>query len=122
MRKPRVWMVKLMNDISTKADELIEAIKQSDTYKKYISLKKQMIENKEIMNSIDLVKKLQKDIVRKNVSTDECSKIDKEIDQIISRLHDIPLYVEYDYVQKELNNTLQIVKSTIEGCINDITK
>ena len=81
-----------------------------------------MIENKEIMNSIDLVKKLQKDIVRKNVSTDECSKIDKEIDQIISRLHDIPLYVEYDYVQKELNNTLQIVKSTIEGCINDITK
>lgn len=122
MRKPGVWMVKLMNDISTKADELIEAIKQSDTYKKYISLKKQMIENKEIMNSIDLVKKLQKDIVRKNVSTDECSKIDKEIDQIISRLHDIPLYVEYDYVQKELNNTLQIVKSTIEGCINDITK
>ena len=111
-----------MNDISKKSNELVGSITKSDLYKRYIELKKQMLDNVEIMSLIDKVKNLQKEIIRKKAKGLETKEIDEEINQTISELNEIPLYAEYDRIQEELNNTLQVIKKTIESCINDITK
>ena len=110
-----------MNDILDSSDKLIEAIKNSDLYKRYIYLKEQMINDKEINVLIKEIKSLQKKIVIETNNGNDISIYEDEINKKIESLNNFPLYVEYDYVQKDLNEELQIIKNTIESCINDIT-
>ena len=114
-----------MNEISRKANELIDSIKNSETYIKYESLKKRMLNDKEILDLIDEVKALQKELVKKKIKDSdkkEIVEINKKIDNLLTELNNIPLYYEYDSTQRELNYIMQNIKNTIESCINDITK
>lgn len=111
-----------MTDIDICANDLIITIKESDTYKRYIYLKEMMLEDTEIMNLIEKVKTLQKELIKSKTKGLDYKEIDDNINKTLSELNNIPTYVEYDYVQSELNDLLQNVKNTIESCINDITK
>ncbi len=111
-----------MNDIKEKTNQLIDSIESNSLYKRYLLLKEEMLNDKKITSIISEVKTLQKKLIKNQSLGIDISSLDEEIKEKINLLNDIALYVEYDNTQKELNLLLQNIKSTIESCINDITK
>ena len=86
------------NIILSKIEEIVNIIKNSDEYQKYIEVSFKMKNNKEIM-----------------------SLIDEEINKKIEELEEYPIYLEYTYLQEDLNNSISLVKNSIENYINNIT-
>ena len=110
-----------MVDIIVKSNELIDSIKNSKVYEKYVFLRNEMLKDKKIADLIEKVKTIQKKLVREKSIGKSTDALERKIDAVLLELNKIPLYVQYDCVQCELNEILQNVKSTIESCINDIT-
>ena len=109
------------NIILSKMDEIIDIIKNSDEYQKYIETSFKMKNNKDIMNLIEEVKSLQKKAVKEESFGRDVSIIDEEINKKIKQLEEYPIYLEYTYLQEDLNNSISLVKTTIENYINNIT-
>lgn len=109
------------NIILSKIYEIIDIIKNSDEYQKYIEVSNKMKNNKEIMNLIDEVKSLQKNLVKEQSLGNDISLIDKEINKKLKQLEEYPIYLEYTYLQEDLDNSISLVKTSIEKCINNIT-
>ena len=57
MLKLGVWMVRQMNDIEEKIDELFDELKNKDIYLNYIKAKKQLKSNNEVTNIINKIKR-----------------------------------------------------------------
>ena len=121
MRKHGAWTERYINNILDKFDELIDIIKNSSDYKKYKSLQEIMKNDKEIMNLIDEVKACQKQIVKLRISGDDITELESIISSNLEKLNNIPIYVEYSYLQADLNELFQIIKNTTEKCLEDIT-
>ncbi len=98
---------------------LIDKIKDSDDYKKYIILKNKLKENEDIMNKIKRVKYLQKICVNKEYKKIPFKEEDNEIKKIINELESIPIYQEYTYVVEDLNNIITYISDMIEKQINE---
>ena len=112
----------LMRDkILTKTDEIIDIIKSSEEYQRYIEISNKLKEHKEIMSLIDEVKSLQKRLVKENALGKDIVAIDNEIDKKIKQLEGYPIYLDYIYLQEDLNNSMLLVRETIEKYINNIT-
>lgn len=109
------------NIILSKIDEIINIIKDSGEYKKYIEVSRKMIDNKDIMNLIDEVKLLQKKLVKEQILGNDITSIDEEINKRINELEEYPIYLEYTYLQEDLDNSISLVKTNIENYINNIT-
>ena len=105
------------NIILSKIDEIINIIKDSGEYKKYHLVK----DNKDIMNLIDEVKLLQKKLVKEQILGNDITSIDEEINKRINELEEYPIYLEYTYLQEDLDNSISLVKTNIENYINNIT-
>lgn len=114
-------MVRYINNTLDKFDELIDLIKNSPDYKKYKTLEKIMKNDKEIMMLIEEVKCYQKQIVKLKVVGKDTKELEEKIKIDLEKLENIPVYVEYNYLQTDLNELFQIIKNTIEKCLNDIT-
>ena len=110
-------------EILNKVDEIIDYIKTSDLYQKYLVIEKSMTNNEDINKLIKEIKILQKKAVREE-QQNNISKV-KEIDKIISdkltKLNNIPLYNEYNIVVDELNDIFLNIKKTIQTYINTKT-
>lgn len=106
----------LNNSLNAKLDDIINYIKNTDAYKNYLKTKKLMSENHELMSMIDEVKKYQKDIVR------NIDKKDKEIKykQLLDRLMEDPLYLEYMEYLDEVNNMLNIFENKLNKYFFDL--
>lgn len=104
------------NSLNAKLDDIINYIKNTDAYKNYLKTKKLMSENHELMSMIDEVKKYQKDIVR------NIDKKDKEIKykQLLDRLMEDPLYLEYMEYLDEVNNMLNIFENKLNKYFFDL--
>ena len=100
------------NKIIDKVNEIINLIESSPDYKKYISLKNQMSQNPELMELINKVRVLQKDVIHHMKSQEELKKLTDELDN-----H--PLYREYNNTLWELNNTYAIVENSINKYFQD---
>ena len=109
------------NIILSKIDEIINIIKNSDEYKKYIEVSDKMKKNKEIMTLIDEVKFLQKRLVKEEAFGNDISSIDEEINKKLEQLEEYPIYLEYTYLQEDLDSSISLVKTSIENYINNIT-
>jgi len=109
------------NIILNKIEEIVDIIKNSDEYKKYIEISLKMKNNKEIMNLIDEVKSLQKKAVKEESFGNNISSIEEEINKKIKQLEGYPIYLEYTYLQEDLDKSISLVKTTIENYINNIT-
>ena len=109
------------NKILTKTDEIIDIIKNSEEYQKYIEVSNKMKDNKEIMNLINEIKTLQKKLVKEKSVGNDISSIDDEINKKLKCLEDYPIYLDYIYLQEDLNNSITLVKTSIENYINNIT-
>ncbi len=99
-------------EILDKIDEIIKVIENSSNYQKYLELKKQIENNKELTLLINKVKVLQKDIVH-HIGKKE------ELDCILDELNNHPLYREYNNTLSELNNTYAIIENSINHYFQD---
>lgn len=109
------------NIILSKIEEIVNIIKNSEEYQKYIEVSNKMKNNKEIMNLIDEVKSLQKNLVKEQALSNDISLIDEEINKKLKQLEEYPIYLEYTYLQEDLDNSISLVKTSIEKYINNIT-
>lgn len=104
--------------ILKKVDELINIIKSSDDYKRYIYLADEMKKNDTIMSLVKEIKKLEQKRVKMEYNKESTSDIDNEIDNKRKELDSFPTYQEYSYLKEDLNNTFQSIKSILEQNIN----
>ncbi len=107
------------NDILSKANELISYIGESDTYLRYQELVKRVKSNDEIMTLIKEIKFLQKEAVRLEYNNKDKSDIDQKINIKLKKLEEYPIYVEMNYLQEDLNNTLCIIRERLNNYIDE---
>ncbi len=100
-------------EINKKIDEIIKDIETSPQYLKYLSLKEQIDNNKELMELINKVRVMQKDVLHKME--------DKEkLDNLVNELENHPLYREYNNTIFEINNIYGIIESNLNNYFNKI--
>ena len=102
-----------------KIDELIDLIKNTPNYKRYEKLKSEMSKNKEIMGLIRNIKKLEQSIVKKEYNKLDTKEDEEEKEKLKEKLKEYPDYLEYTYLQEDLNNDFQNIKKIIEDSINN---
>jgi len=107
-----------MKSILEKTDELVDLIINSKEYQKYLSIKDKMKRDKEIIEKIEKIRILQKEAVKKSSINEAVDELDKEINEKLEGLKQIPIYQEYLNVEEEINIVLQTIKKTIENYIN----
>lgn len=95
-------------EISEKVNEIISEIENSPNYQKYLSLKEKISKDKMLMELINKVKIMQKDVLHKKATKEELEKI-------VCELNDNPLYIEYNNVVFEINNTLAIIETSLNN-------
>ncbi len=113
-------MVKSLNkDVLAVVDEIVLHIKNTDNYKKYKLLEEKMMQDKDIMERVNMVKKLQKEIVKLEYEKKDITSKEKEIEQLLRELDNYPIYQEYNYLLEDLNNLFQEIKLVIEKLFVD---
>lgn len=102
-----------------KIDELIYLIKNTPNYRRYNELKTKMSDNKEIMDLIKNIKKTEQTIVKKEYNKLDISEEQNKLKCLKDELNKYPDYLEYTYLQEDLNNDFQNIKKIIEDSINN---
>ena len=95
-------------EILDKIDEIIKSIENSPIYQKYLDLKKQIGNNKELKMLINEVRVLQKDIAHH-------VKNKKELEEKVNELNTHPLYIEYINSLDEINKTFTIIENNLNN-------
>ena len=95
-------------EILDKVDEIIKEIEESDNYKKYLKLKEEIDNNKELVLLINKVRQLNKDFTHNLVKKEE-------LDNVQNDLNNNPLYREYLNTISIINNELSIIENTINN-------
>ena len=98
-----------------------DIVKNSEENRKYIEVSNKMKDHKEIMTLIDEIKSLQKQLVKEQSLNRDIASIDNEINNKLKQLEEYPIYLEYIYLQEDLNESIGLVKERIEKHINSIT-
>ena len=101
-------------------EELFNAINNSNEYKEYKLIVNTLESNKEVIDLIEEIKKLQKEAVNLESKNDdrylELDKLIKEKENILNNNKD---YQEYLSKLKDFNNTLLASSSLIEDYVTD---
>ena len=104
-----------MVELNNRVDELITYIKDSNEYKKCISLKKQMDENDYIKDLVARIKKLQKEYIKNNDF-----KIKEELDKLTTELNEIPVYYVYNQNLEKVNEMILYVKDSLNNYFDEL--
>lgn len=111
-------MVMLSNEeIIKKAHDLVNIIKNSNTYKDYITVRNLVAKDSLLLNEINKVKALQKDYV-KSAYLDKT--IEEELNEILERLQENTLYQDYIAKERALNNILIMIKEGLNTTIDEL--
>ena len=105
-------------EILKKVDELVDLLKNSKDYQRYLYLSNEMKKNNSLMKLIKDIKTLEKKRVNLEYRNESTKDIDLEIDNKKQELNEYPTYVEYNYLLEDLNNTFQSIRSILEQNIN----
>lgn len=106
-----------MNNIKNKIDTLFDDLENTDKYKKYVKIKKQLESDKEIMDLIDLIKRYQK-VLANNKDKD----IENKLKELYLKLESYPIYQSYLIIKEELENELFMIKETFSKYFEEILK
>ncbi len=98
-----------MEKLFKKLDEVIKCITNSNEYKNCILYKDKMSSNSEINDLVKKLKILQKKYVKSNYD----SSIKKELDDVSSRLNNIPIYNMYLTNLEKVNYKIEYVKDSL---------
>ncbi len=104
-------------DIETKTKAIVDYFKESFDYQRYLKIKEKMNRNNKIKVLVTEIKTLQKRIVNHPDLKDD---LEKEIDQRLEELKQIPLYNEFLSLQEELNENIDYVKNTLNNYFNNL--
>lgn len=113
-----------MNDeLTSKLTEIINYIKNSSDYQKYVLINEQLKENQELTKLIADIKRLQQQAVKYESLKDlsKVATIDLHINEKLKRLETYPIYIEYIALQEDLNVLLQSIKTILDKYFYDIT-
>ena len=106
--------------IESSIEELFNSINNSNEYKEYKLIVNTLESNKEVIDLIEEIKKLQKEAVNLEYKNDdrylELDKLIKEKEKILNKNKD---YQEYLSKLKDFNNTLLASSSLIEDYVTD---
>lgn len=106
-----------MNNIDKDIDKLFDEIKDSKLYKDYINIKKQLEDDKDIMNLIEEIKRYQK------IGTNNKDKsVEDKIKELNKKLNSYPIYQSYLIIKEELEEKLFGIKEVFEKYFKDILK
>lgn len=97
-------------------DNLVDYIKNSESYKNVILLKEKMSLNEKVINFISEIKLLQMDYVNNNFDPE----IKEKIDCLNDELNLIPVYVEYNYYLDEVNEMIELVKDELNNYFDKV--
>ncbi|NMO96247.1 RicAFT regulatory complex protein RicA family protein [Paenibacillus lemnae] len=110
----------IREDIMAKAEELADLISTSDEVRTFQQAEEKIRNHEHVQQLIKTIKKKQKEIVAfetfKNL--DMVAKIEGEIDELQDQIDSIPLVVEFQQSQSDINYLLQLVMSVIHDTVS----
>ena len=104
-------------EINAKILEIIEYIQTTESYQNYLKARKILEQNEKIMNLIQDIKALQKELVKNPLKKEE---LDLKIKEKLNILNTEPSYLEYQTYQEEINNLLTIFENKINKYFFDV--
>ena len=104
-----------MDNIKNKIDILFDDFMDSNLYKDYISVKKQLNKNEEIINILEEIRRLQKIATNNNDDI-----IEKNIKELYDKLYKFPLYQSYLQIVEQINEELFIIKENFDKYFKEI--
>lgn len=107
------------DDIIAKAKQLAEMICMTDEVIHYQKAEKLVQKHERVQELISSMKKKQKEIVAFESFQNQAmvDKIEKEIDELQQELDNIPLVLEFQQSQTDVNYLLQLVMSVIRDTV-----
>lgn len=102
------------NRLKFKVEQLVTYIKNQETYIRYCTCYKKMKQDKEIMAIINEIKQYEQRLVKEKSLDKNIDDIEKEIVIKKDKLREYPIYQEYSYLQEDLNNLFQQIRSIIQ--------
>lgn len=107
------------DDIMAKAKQLAEMICTTEEVSQYQKAEKLVQKHDRVQELISAMKKKQKEIVAFESFQNQAmvEKIEKEIDELQQELDNIPLVVEFQQSQTDVNYLLQLVMSVIRDTV-----
>ncbi len=110
-----------MNDsVIEKVEEIVSIIKNSEEYQQYLMLKEKMKKNKKATTLIEQIKKIQKELVKKEASKMDTSELETEYFHLLEMLNQIPLYVDFKHTQSNLNEIYQTIKERFDDYFDQV--
>ena len=100
-------------EVNQKIDEIIQEIETSPLYLKYLDLQKQIENNNELMELINKVRIMQKDVLHK-------IEHKEKLDELVNELNNNPLYREYNNTIYEINNTYGIIETSLNNYFDKV--
>lgn len=101
-------------EIPKKVQEIVDFIKSSEEYQKYLYLENKMKSHPTIPKTIEEIKKLQKEAVQKESQGLDITSIEQRLSSLEKELKDIPLYQDFLYQQENLDYLFTYIKDAIE--------
>ena len=115
MLKLGAWMVRQMNDIEEKIDELFDDFEKSKLYKDYLRVQDKMANDEEIMSIINEIKKFQK------ISANNKDKsVELKINGLYKKLESYPIYQSYLIMNDEIEEELFMIKEIFDKYFMDL--
>lgn len=110
----------IREDIMAKAGELAELISTSEEVKMFQQAEEKIRNHERVQDLIKTIKKKQKEIVAFETfqNKDMVAKIEREIEELQDEIDGIPLVVEFQQSQSDINYLLQLVVSVIHDTVS----
>ena len=111
----------MTNELRESLKEIIEEVKLSKDYQDYLKIEDKLMGNKEITDLISDIKRLQKELVKKEYYQKDLTSVKEEHESKLQKLNSYPLYVGYLESQRKINEKLQYVRGEIQSFFDEIT-
>ncbi len=109
--------------IENSISELFNSIESSYEYQEYQKIKKILESDQEVLSLVDEIKKLQKEsTVLEYNNNPKYLELDKEIEQKVKKLNELPAYIKYLQAMDNFNQVLKTSSSLISNYVDDIIK
>lgn len=109
--------------IENSISELFNSIESSFEYQEYKKIKDILESDKEVIDLVEEIKKLQQESTTLEYNNDpKYVELDKVIEDKVKKLNEMPTYNKYLQAMEEFNQVLKMSSSIIEDYVEDIIK
>jgi len=111
----------IREDILAKAGELADLISTSEEVQTFKQAEEKIQNHERVQGLIKTIKKKQKEIVAFETfqNKDMVAKIEREIEELQEEIDGIPLVLEFQQSQSDINYLLQLVVSVIHDTVSE---